>query len=305
VQQQTEITIAIPTFRRPDGIGRALDSVEALQVPPELSANVLVVDNDEQASAKPVVEKFSKQSHFPVTYVVEPKQGLSNVRNRILQEAMNLKAEYLAGIDDDEIATSDWLIQLWRGLKKFDADCVGGPQLFILPEDAPGWMRYAPAFNPYAKRKTGKIVPEISTGNYLLNLDFVRAKTLTFSAKYNFIGGEDSDFFTRCRKKGAKIVWIKEAIATEYVPKERTKLKWVLRRNYRIGYGMVSVQKKKGLSVFLKSLTKILYYPAFCFLSFVFFRKQKGFRFFFRFFYHLGRLGACVGISPYKEYNKP
>ena len=48
-------------------------------------------------------------------------------------------------------------------------------------------------------------------------------------------GGEDTEFFAHLASQGAVMVWCDEAIATEPVPQDRLNLRWLLRRNYRVG----------------------------------------------------------------------
>ena len=296
------ITIAIPTFKRADRLFKTLDSVNRVQAPNGTFIDILIVDNDVNRSAEKCVSIFSKESRFPITYFVENRRGLSHVRNRILGEAMNLNADYLAGIDDDEIVPPDWLIELWNGMKRYGADIVGAPVEGVLPPDIPKWAMYADVFKPYRTRQTGAVVSDIGTGNYLLDLRFIKRHNLKFSSAFNFIGGEDSDFFIRCTGHGAKVVWIREALATETIPLERIKLKWVIMRHYRIGHGMATTRPKNRSLGALRSLIKITYYLPLSAIYFALCNQKCGYRYFFRFFFHLGKLSAFYGFQPYPEY---
>ncbi|MBN2676182.1 MAG: glycosyltransferase [Alphaproteobacteria bacterium] len=299
--KKNKIVISLPTHKRPYGLQEALESINKIHVPEDLSVSVLVVDNDPQGSAKKTIESLVKKYSFKIDYFIERERGLSAVRNRILKEVHVLKADYLAGIDDDEVVKKDWLVLLWNGLKKYKAHVVGGPVISVLPKKSPQWMHYAEVFDPYAKRETGRIVNETGSGNYLLDLHFIRKHGLKFDERFNLIGGGDSEFFSRCFQKGAKIVWVKEALVTEPVPDSRVKLSWILKRYYRIGYGSVFIQKKKRFP--FSSLVKIFLYPVFS-LGIIGLCPKKGFKLFFRVFYHIGKLSAYLGRKPYKEYKK-
>jgi glycosyltransferase involved in cell wall biosynthesis len=56
-----------------------------------------------------------------------------------------------------------------------------------------------------------------------------------FDTAFALSGGEDTEFFAFLASRGAVMVWCDEAIATEQVPQDRLNLRWLLRRNYRVG----------------------------------------------------------------------
>jgi len=63
---------------------------------------------------------------------------------------------------------------------------------------------------------------------------------------FNFLGGGDLDFFTRCRNAGLTSFWVQEALITETVPEERARYGWVLRRGMRIGSINRAVEVKQA-----------------------------------------------------------
>jgi len=121
-----KILIAIPTHKRPEGLSSALKSLENIAQPDSVDIEVLVVENDQHKTSEDVIADFTR---FPVYYMLEKNLGLVYVRNRILEEAVRLDADYIAGLDDDEVATENWLTSLWGGLKKYNATVATGPAL--------------------------------------------------------------------------------------------------------------------------------------------------------------------------------
>ena len=107
------VTIAVPTYHRPDDLQALLPLLldqarlaEARGHP----TTVLVVDNDPAASARAVVEAVGRGA---VRYVVEPEPGISAVRNRAMEEG---GGGLLAYIDDDERPNETWLpdlLEVW------------------------------------------------------------------------------------------------------------------------------------------------------------------------------------------------
>ena len=105
------IVIAICTYKRPNLLKQAIDSILCIDFPTEIKTEILVIDNVPNASANDVVNEFIDKSEIKIHYFVEERTGLSNVRNRALVEGINLNATHLVFIDDDEIADKDWLVE--------------------------------------------------------------------------------------------------------------------------------------------------------------------------------------------------
>jgi glycosyltransferase involved in cell wall biosynthesis len=114
------ITVVICTRERPGALARCLDSLLAQRYP---SFQVLVVDNAPATEATAEVVR-SAARRGPVTYLKEPKAGLSFARNAAVAAA---PGEILAWIDDDEYADENWLAEVARALADHpEADVVSG-----------------------------------------------------------------------------------------------------------------------------------------------------------------------------------
>jgi len=94
-----DVSICIATYRRPEGLSRLLDSLERLKLPTGVRVEIIVVDNDYNASAASIV--LSRSSSLePIHYCVEPRRNIALARNRALVEA---SGEWILFIDDDEV----------------------------------------------------------------------------------------------------------------------------------------------------------------------------------------------------------
>lgn len=251
-----KILITIPTYRRPEHLVKTLNSIQLLDRIDKASIEVLVVENDSKKSVTKIIEKFQKKSKIKTHYVLEKNRGLVCVRNRILAEAYKLKVDYLVGIDDDEVASKKWLTSLWSGMKKYKATVTTGVQIARFEKSPPKWLIDGDFFVSESKRKTGTVMKRCSTGNYLIDMKFIKKHKLAFDMKFNFIGAEDADFFEQIPKLGGKIVWINEAIVFETIPGNRMTLGYLLKRDFRIGNGrMARILKKSGrITWFLSGL---------------------------------------------------
>jgi GT2 family glycosyltransferase len=81
-----------------------------------------------------------------------------------------------------------------------------------------------------------------------------------FDLRFNFLGGGDTDFFTRCRRAGMSFHWAADAIITETVPESRTRSSWLALRGLRIGAINYRVELKAARTVWLRTrlLAKML-----------------------------------------------
>jgi succinoglycan biosynthesis protein ExoM len=132
------IQVCVLTYKRPEMLRNALASLRAQVLSsPRVKMHLLVVDNDAAGSGQATFESALEGSPFPARYICEPTRGISNARNRALLESTGM--DYIAFIDDDEVATSRWLHELYTTLQQTQADIVTGP---VTPEflAAPQWI---------------------------------------------------------------------------------------------------------------------------------------------------------------------
>ncbi|BCJ48557.1 hypothetical protein Asp14428_00320 [Actinoplanes sp. NBRC 14428] len=114
------ITVVICTRERPGALARCLDSLLTQAYP---DFRVLVVDNAPVSDATAEVVRAAAR-RGPVSYLLEPKAGLSFARNAAVAAA---PGEILAWIDDDEYADPNWLAEIARALADHpEADVVSG-----------------------------------------------------------------------------------------------------------------------------------------------------------------------------------
>jgi succinoglycan biosynthesis protein ExoM len=242
--QAPTIAICIASCRRPVGLGALLDSVGALVLPPDRMGAVfaIVVDNDHGGSARPVVEAFRERSAFPVTYLVEPDRNIALARNRGVAEALRRNADFVAFIDDDEVADPLWLDRLVDGQRRFGADAVVGRVEPVFPPDTPAYIVRGEFFQQ-PRYPTGTPLKLAQTNNVLVAASLLRAQDGPFDPAFGVSGGSDSLFFSGRERAGARYVFVDDAIVRERIPLTRTRTGWVLRRSFRVGNVAVHVER--------------------------------------------------------------
>lgn len=244
----TLLSICICTFRRPEGLRRAISSLLEQAVPDGLEVEIVVVDNDPEGSARPTFDALRNTwGHTSVVYLHETKPGISFARNRCLEAARGLAIAFL---DDDEIARPNWLSALWETMNRYRADAVFGP---VLPEFAaqpPAWLSRSGAHQrPRFATGTPIAWGDSRTGNVLMSRRLVDLVG-EFDLRFGLTGGEDSFFFGSAAKKGARLVWCDEAQVEEVVPTARMQRRWLLRRAFLGGRTFTRLRAELNESAF-------------------------------------------------------
>lgn len=254
------ISICLATYRRPERLRQVLDDLSVQTLQP---SQIVVVDNDAKRSAESVVAAFSqdlsvKSSSIQVIYGTQPERNISITRNRTVELS---SGDWLAFIDDDERAPSNWLEQLFALALSAEADGVLGPVIPELPPDAPAWIRKGD-FYSYTRFSTGQDVPlpYLRFGNVLLRAAPVRALPGPFDPAFRLSTGEDADMLIRLMAKGSRVIWHDQACVTEPVEPGRMRFDWLLKRAYSGGqefarktlagsYGPISGQQRWALGL--------------------------------------------------------
>lgn len=229
---QPIIAICIATYKRPKLLLSCLNAIAKLVVPEQHRLFVLVADNDHEQSARNTVRNINIPNAHKVSYYVETTRGIASARNRLLKEATDVGADFIAFIDDDEFPKPDWLLILFAALSDYSADVATGPVVALTEEGAT-------ISTTEGKYKTGNNPRKVSTNNVLFKKKLINEDKLAFDLRLNFCGGEDFDFFEKSTNKGNSHVWADDAIVYETIVKERTTKKYLFYRHFTGGINNV------------------------------------------------------------------
>jgi GT2 family glycosyltransferase len=250
-----EIVVCIPSFRRPQHLRLTLESLAAQRTSRRFA--VVIVENDvAKCGSVPVAAEFLASGKLPGFCVVEPRQGNCHAINAAFESALATfpAASSLLMIDDDEIASKDWLESMVRAAETTGADIVGGPVFPDFDDDMKHGLHRHPAFRP-GYDASGPVAVIYGCGNCLIRRPvFARLGEPAFDLRFNFLGGGDYDFFIRCRHAGFRFHWAAEAVIVETVPKSRTNIGWIARRSLRIGAINYHVQRKAARTVWSQTI---------------------------------------------------
>lgn len=232
------MSVVIPTYRRPEGLAKAIESVLAQDMLDAQKVELLVVDNDPEGSARDTVRRFGN-APIEVRYEQEPEPGVANARNTAVAAA---KGQLIAFLDDDQTAPPYWLNHLLTQYDLHKAAVTFGPVETILPsQDLPHDDYLKSFFARSGPEHSGLLEDFYGCGNSLLDMAQMPKDGPLFDKKANETGGEDDYLFSRVETAGGKFAWAADAEVFEHVPASRAKLGYTLRRSFGYGQGPTTI----------------------------------------------------------------
>ena len=223
------VAICVATYKRPFLLRQLLSALDALEFrslsEPEIS--LIVVDNDPDACARPVVTEFVSR-RFHIRYQLEPRPGISHARNTAVSLARGV--DFLAFLDDDEQPSPAWLDQLLSVHLDYDAPIVSGRVIPVFEVDPPALHGNCGYFHR-PRHANGTRLASASTANVLIHAPvFQRLAPQWFDPRFSLTGGEDTHFFRRAIAAGFHIVAADGAVAYETISADRITPQYLISR---------------------------------------------------------------------------
>lgn len=224
------LSIVIPAYRRPAGLAEILAQLMP-QVAGRDDTEIVVIDNDPEASAKPV------SGAAGVRYINEIRSGVVNARNRGIAEATG---RYIVFLDDDQVPAPGWFAAYAAQAAVGVAASFGRivPRFAATP--APGLHDLLAAL--YGRELDSPTGTEVSgswsslgTGNSMFDKAVCFPDGAPFDARFNARGGEDSWMIRGLIARGLPLAWNAEALVEEVVPADRMTLASIKQRKFNHG----------------------------------------------------------------------
>lgn len=232
------ITVAICTFNRASSLRRTLCSLRDMAVPDDLAWELVVVNNNCTDDTDRVLAEFT--GPLPLRREFEPRQGLSNARNRVLEAA---RGDYIVWTDDDVIVDREWLAAYARAFRRWPEAAVFGG--FIRPryeEPAASWIIENETLlgGPLVIRDFGDnpVLLSVEERRFPYGANFaVRAREQR-SFQYNpelGLGpsrgrlGDEVDVVERILRSGATGYWIPDAKVEHCIGRNRQTIRFIAR----------------------------------------------------------------------------
>lgn len=234
---ESQIAAIICTHNRDKYLGDAIDSLLAQDCP---DFEIVVVDNASSDRTREVAE--ARLSHPHLKYIYEPTLGLSTARNT---GAKSSNAPILAYLDDDAVASPQWLSVLLEAYENNEKLAIAGGKVTLIWPDGvtpPKWISPSsagclgaydlgdsvvyienPGLTPrglnYSIRRT--FLEQV--GGFDLNLGRVGKKLLS---------NEELYMTELALDRGWQVAYLPEALAAHNVAPERLKPSWFLQRSW-------------------------------------------------------------------------
>ena len=170
-----------------------------------------------------------------LTVIQEARVGIPYARNAAVATTMRGEYEFVAFIDDDEVAPQHWLEQHLRTLSESRSNVVTGPQVPIIPaERCSSLVARAPQYSTVT-HPTGSLRGAASTGNVVVHRRVFEGVTPWFDEELAPIGGSDYQFFRRAATEGFIIRWNQRSEVYESYEPDQVSWRWLVARHFRYG----------------------------------------------------------------------
>lgn len=209
------LSIVVSSFNKPNKLKRCLWSLINNQ---PNSAEVILIDNGCNPKTIRAITTFGKNNSFK--YYKTVVAGLAHARNIGWKKA---KGEYIAYIDDDAVADTDWIISILNFIKHHpDVDAFGGSYISLNKSQIPLWI--PPELTAHAYR--ARVARPLDLGYDWLtgtNMIFKRDALLTIGGFNENLGvngekrayGEETELQIRLHNLGY-IIWYDPKIKVKH-----------------------------------------------------------------------------------------
>lgn len=256
------ISVIICTRNRVDDLPDAIRSVWMQDF--SSTYELLVVDNGSSDGTQAYLKACLEQSPIPMEYVYEGTPGLSLARNTGARVA---RGDILAYLDDDAIASENWLTSLNNSYDRYQETWVaGGPILLDWRGEKPLWF-------------TSDMEMALTTLDLGSEFQWLDGYWFPFGANFSCrkaawsdVGGfgevftlynDERYFCHKVRSLEGKIAYIPSAVVLHKVSAYRLRTGQFIKRNYRQGradaiFHKITSDNQKGSSLF-KNLKQCLF----------------------------------------------
>jgi glycosyltransferase involved in cell wall biosynthesis len=245
------VTAILVTFNRSQSLANALESVAQSVLPPSVSWEVLVVDNNSTDRTPQVVEEFSVRYPGRFRYLFEPTAGKSHGLNAGIEAA---RGDIVAFVDDDVTVEKTWLQNLTAPLQNGDWAGVGGRILLHQDLPLPEWLSLDRPYNMggvLAGFDLGAEPGPLDEPPYGTNMAFPKRVFRQYGGFRLDLGprpgsqlrNEDTEFGRRLLTAGERLWYEPSAVVYHPVPQQRLKKEYFLEWWFDFGR---AISREKG-----------------------------------------------------------
>ena len=262
-----KVIIGVCTTVRLESLHELIASLSQCDQPKGFSFTLLIIANTKENFLK--ASEFEGYSNFEIKIVHEPKLGLVNARNRCLDEADRMNADWFMSLDDDVTVSENFLVGHAKAIQTCpDIHLFGCSFEYV----------YVNPLTPYAKPHIpyiGEFGEKLYTGNSLIVVSreiFGKSGLgLRYGIDFQACGGEDTDFINQIHEAGYESCYNPEVRVYEKRLYPRTTFHEHLETSRGRQYANLLIlrKKKSGLFTNLRTLAFIDQFLVFGSISFL------------------------------------
>jgi glycosyltransferase involved in cell wall biosynthesis len=229
------LSLCICTFNRCKSLALTLESLIYQTFARDHNYELLIIDNNCNDETPRVVQNYA--GRLPLRRIVEVEQGASHARNRAIAE---FSGDVLLFTDDDVTLDPNWLAEYAIALKRYPhADIFGGRVVTAVQGGRPKWLI------DYNLPLLNGVLVNFDHGEDLRPFTIAEPAPVTASCAvrrrvFEEVGnfrvdlgplgpiprkGEDTEFFDRSVKRGAKLIYVGGALCWHRVEANRLTLR--------------------------------------------------------------------------------
>lgn len=245
---QLDISIVLTTYNRSGTLRKVLESLICQETNGKFSYEILVVDDGSTDETRAVVEKISGRSRLPVRYLREKGSGYPHAMNRGVKESCG---KWVAFFDDDQLASADWLKELFDVSVDTGAHLVGGSRVLEMSEVKLSML------GPECRALCGEVLSFTKGRRWHSKVLPGGGNLLIMRSVFDSIGffdiarpaaGMDIELCLRARIAGFNICWAPKAMSRHMISSHRLEPDFLKRYSIQWGCGFAYTDwKHRGL----------------------------------------------------------
>lgn len=257
------ITVVICTYNRLNHLKKAVDSLINQTIDNSMY-EILIVDNNSTDGTANIADKYYPKIGN-IRYILETRQSVAIARNTGWQHS---NTKYVAYLDDDEIAKSDWLEQMLITIdstKELNIGAIGGKVEPMWEIPRPEWLSdpLTAILSIIDISDTPRVITQkepIITGNVIYPkkaLEQAGGFDINISKRqgYNLVNlvgdesykeNEETILHKSLENNGYLLYYSPKIIIYHHIPKERLTKKWFIRRYFWAGYSHTYIYIKEN-----------------------------------------------------------
>ncbi|HTK90363.1 MAG TPA: glycosyltransferase [Verrucomicrobiae bacterium] len=234
-----DLSVIVCTYNRAASLELTLRAFAAQTTPPELTWELVVVDNNSTDATRSVVEAFAATAAVRVRYLFEGRQGLSHARNAGITGSIGA---LMAFTDDDVRPDPDWVAGVAPLMRESGADILGGRILPLWERTPPPWLAARPHLrgpftimdHPWADRVVeARGIPNVWGANMAFRRE-VFSRVGFFHPDLGLTGrklyrGEEIELVRRALAAGCRVIYDPRLVVWHRIPAARMRRRFISR----------------------------------------------------------------------------